>query len=131
VLVNYTQLIQYVSIISDVRFNNVYSYLLVLSVYVKCVIITTVEINVFFNTRKLRKCETNETECSHYDSRYQSILKNTFLHNAGACCMVNWRKHRLYLCVQMTDPVYGESKHRNQHKKVKQEICAMRVKENV
>jgi hypothetical protein len=51
--------------------------------------------------------------------------------NAGACCMVNWQKHRLCLCVQMTDPVYGESKHRNQHKKVKQEICAMRVKENV
>jgi len=52
--------------------------------------------------------------------------------NPGAFSMVNWQQHRLYLIVQTTDPVYGESKHRNQHKKkVKQEICAMRVKENV
>jgi hypothetical protein len=49
-------IIQYVSIISDVIFSKVYSYLLVLLMHVKSVIITTVERNnVFFCT--LRKCE--------------------------------------------------------------------------
>lgn len=38
--------------------------------------------------------------------------------NPGACCMVDWQQHGPYLIVQTTDPVYGESKHRNQHKKM-------------
>jgi len=47
--------------------------------HVKSVIIATVDRNnVFWNICTLRKCESNETEGSHYnDSRYESAFKNT------------------------------------------------------
>jgi len=74
-------IIQYVSIILDVRLIEVYSYLLVQLMHVKSVIITTVyRNNIFWNICTLRKCESNETEGSHYnDSRFESIFKNTSL----------------------------------------------------
>ena len=126
-------IIQYVSIISDVRFSKVYSSLLVLLIHFKSVIITTVDRNnVFWNTCTLRKCESTKLRVRITTIRDMKAYPRTRpFHNPGACCMVNWQQNRLYLIVQTNDPVYCRSKHRKQHKKVRQEICAMRGKENV
>ena len=118
-------IIQYVSIISDVTFNKVYSYLLVLLMHFRCVVVTTFgrnnvffgggggRIHVLLQNVSQRKLRVRITTIRHAKANPRTRLS----HNSEACCTVNWQQHGLYFFIQTADPVYGESKHRNQHNK--------------
>jgi hypothetical protein len=72
-----------------------------------------------------RTPESNDKKNSPYKVALCRQFSTRRFQDAGVCCVVNWQQGSLYLSVQTTDPVYGESKHRiQQKKKAKKEICA-------